>query len=203
MALPSNTQLMLPLLQTLQERGGSARPRDLYGDIADQVGVTAEERSATVNIGGRKINAFERRVRWVRQTAVMRGLISKEEDRVWRLTEAANAKLGNIQRGTIFTFAISESGAFLWANAEDAVGVIEPGIWLDMEQIDPNPDGTFTDHEDERSECQNCRLTWKDDELKEIKDLSERVAPGKPMPSGECPECGALCHPMPLELQTS
>jgi hypothetical protein len=33
----------------------------------------------------------------------------------------------NIQRGTIFTFAISESGAFLWANAEDAVGVIEPG----------------------------------------------------------------------------
>jgi site-specific DNA-methyltransferase (cytosine-N4-specific) len=118
---------MLPLLQTLQDRGGSARPRDLYGDIADQVGVTAEERSATVNIGGRKINAFERRVRWVRQTAVMRGLISKEESRVWRLTEAANAKLGNIQRGTILTFAISESGAFLWANAEDAVGVIEPG----------------------------------------------------------------------------
>jgi site-specific DNA-methyltransferase (cytosine-N4-specific) len=118
---------MLPLLQTLQERGGSARPRDLYGDIANQVGVTAEERNATVNIGGRKINAFERRVRWVRQTAVIKGLISKEEDRVWRLTEAANAKLGNIQRGTIFTFAISESGAFLWANAEDAVGVIEPG----------------------------------------------------------------------------
>jgi DNA modification methylase len=127
MALPSNTQLMLPLLQTLQERGGSARPRDLYGDIADQLGVTAEERSATVNIGKRKINVFERRLRWVRQSAVMRGLISKEEDRVWRLTEAANAKLGNIQRGTIFTFAISESGAFLWANAEDAVGVIEPG----------------------------------------------------------------------------
>jgi hypothetical protein len=57
----------------------------------------------------------------------MKNLISKEVDGVWRLTETANAKLGNIQRGTIFTFAISESGAFLWANAEDAVGVIEPG----------------------------------------------------------------------------
>jgi hypothetical protein len=43
MALPSNTQLMLPLLQTLQDRGGSARPRDLYGDIANQVGVTRYE----------------------------------------------------------------------------------------------------------------------------------------------------------------
>jgi hypothetical protein len=76
-------------------------------------------------------------------------------------------------------------------------GCSEANGWLDMEQIDPNPDGTFPDQADERSECQNCRLTWKDDELKEIKHLSERVAPGEPMPSGECPDCGALCHPLP------
>ena len=61
---------------------------------------------------------------------------------------------------------------------------------------DPSPDGTFPDRVDERSECQNCRLTWDEDELKEIKHLSERVAPGEPMPSGECPECKALCHPL-------
>jgi hypothetical protein len=66
-------------------------------------------------------------VRWTRQTAVLRGLISKDEPSVWRLTETANAKLGNIVRGSILTFAISENGAFLWANAEDAVGMIEKG----------------------------------------------------------------------------
>ncbi len=126
MKLPSNTQLMLPLLQSLQDRGGSARPRDLYGEIADQVGLSEEARNASVVIGNRKINMFERRVRWTRQTAVMKSLISKDEDRVWRLTESANAKLGNIVRGTVLTFAISEQGALLWANAEDALGIIEP-----------------------------------------------------------------------------
>ena len=31
-----NTQLMPPLLQTLKDKGGAARPRDLYDSIAEQ-----------------------------------------------------------------------------------------------------------------------------------------------------------------------
>jgi hypothetical protein len=43
--------------------------------------------------------------------------------------------------------------------------------------------------------CQNCTSLWRDDQIKtEIPDIQERVSPGEPMPSGECPECGALCH---------
>jgi hypothetical protein len=44
--------------------------------------------------------------------------------------------------------------------------------------------------------CQNCEKEWLNSELKEIdvKHLAERVAPGEPMPQGECPACGALCH---------
>jgi len=127
MSLPSHTQLMLPLLQTLKDKGGAARPRDLYDEIADQFNLSEEDRNGTVDVGTRKVNAFERRVRWTRQTAVLRGLISKDEPSVWRLTETANATLGNIVRGSILTFAISENGAFLWANAEDAVGMIGKG----------------------------------------------------------------------------
>ena len=127
MSIPSHTQLMLPLLQTLKDKGGSARPRYLYNEIAEQFNLSDEDRNGTVNVGTRKVNAFERRVRWTRQTAVLRGLISKDEPSVWRLTETANATLGNIVRGSILTFAISENGAFLWANAEDAVGMIEKG----------------------------------------------------------------------------
>lgn len=44
------------------------------------------------------------------------------------------------------------------------------------------------------SECQNCGKHWRDEQLKAIEHLSERVAPGEAMPSGECPECGAVCH---------
>ena len=47
-----------------------------------------------------------------------------------------------------------------------------------------------------RSECQNCGAIVNDEDLKPIKDLMQRVEPGEPMPSGECPECGALCQPI-------
>ena len=44
-------------------------------------------------------------------------------------------------------------------------------------------------------ECQDCGKVWKEKELLEVKNLSMRVAPEEPMPSGECPDCGALCQP--------
>lgn len=42
--------------------------------------------------------------------------------------------------------------------------------------------------------CQNCEWIGETYELDPIKDSAERVAPGEAVPSGECPECGALAH---------
>jgi hypothetical protein len=53
----------------------------------------------------------------------------------------------------------------------------------------------------EENYCQNCDWKGPDDELKPIRKLWERVEPGDPMPSGECPKCGALCQPVEGELQ--
>jgi hypothetical protein len=50
------------------------------------------------------------------------------------------------------------------------------------------------------AECQNCSMVVADEDLKEIRHLSERVAPGEPMPSGECPYCGAVAHPTDKEV---
>ena len=44
--------------------------------------------------------------------------------------------------------------------------------------------------------CDNCQKTWEDEELAEIHDPVERIDPGGVVPSGECPECGALCYPV-------
>jgi hypothetical protein len=54
-------------------------------------------------------------------------------------------------------------------------------------------------------ECQDCGKRWLLDELKlDIPDIQQRVAPGEPMPAGECPDCGALCHEVtPLRLPGS
>ena len=43
-------------------------------------------------------------------------------------------------------------------------------------------------------ECQNCAKQWTEGQLKPIQHLTQRVEVGEPMPAGECPECGALCH---------
>jgi len=45
--------------------------------------------------------------------------------------------------------------------------------------------------------CQNCSWAGAEEKMKNvgnIPDIFERVKPGEPMPAGECPECGALCH---------
>lgn len=52
-------------------------------------------------------------------------------------------------------------------------------------------------------ECQSCSRRWLEEQLNEVEDLSMRVAPGEPMPSGECPACGAVCHPKAVAVPSS
>ena len=48
---------------------------------------------------------------------------------------------------------------------------------------------------DPLAECQDCEQRTPESKLvNPIKDLAQRVAPGEPMPAGECPACGALCQ---------
>jgi hypothetical protein len=47
------------------------------------------------------------------------------------------------------------------------------------------------------SVCANCQKTVPLADLAPISHgFWERVSPGEIMPSGECPGCGALCHPL-------
>lgn len=45
-------------------------------------------------------------------------------------------------------------------------------------------------------ECANCGGAWEDGDLQPVRDYFERVEPGGTVPSGECPDCGALCFPV-------
>lgn len=47
------------------------------------------------------------------------------------------------------------------------------------------------------SACQNCGRQWSESQLHEVRNLFTRVQPGEPMPSGQCPACGSLCHELP------
>lgn len=44
--------------------------------------------------------------------------------------------------------------------------------------------------------CDNCGLISAEDQLDMIRDYHDRVDAGGVAPSGECPDCGALCYPV-------
>ena len=47
---------------------------------------------------------------------------------------------------------------------------------------------------EDRAECDGCGRSFFWESLDPTCDLHQRVAPGEPLPAGQCPACGALCH---------
>lgn len=50
-----------------------------------------------------------------------------------------------------------------------------------------------------RSRCQNCDAVHEESALEDIRHYHQRVAPGEACPSGQCPDCGCLCHEISSE----
>lgn len=59
----------------------------------------------------------------------------------------------------------------------------------------------FVDHDDHK--CCNCGIHVNTKDLVEIENLGQRISAGEIVPSGECPRCGALCHPWAPGLKRS
>jgi site-specific DNA-methyltransferase (cytosine-N4-specific) len=119
--------LQLPLLAALDGSGGRARPRDLYAGLAEGLGLdpsVRDERRACAD--GQSYAVFDQQVRWARQTAVAQGLVAGDRG-VWELTAAGEARLGRVRRGSAVLLYRVDDGVALWAHAEDAAGVVEPG----------------------------------------------------------------------------
>lgn len=123
---PTHKQMILPLLEELQARGGGARPIDIYDAVASRLGVSSGVRAEMATVDGRVVNLWERHVRWARQTAVYLDLLSKDQRGVWKLAEAGKNLLGNIRHGIIVTVFETDAGVCLWSTAETAAAMIKP-----------------------------------------------------------------------------
>lgn len=130
--LPSSLQsaLRLPLIETITEAGGRAKPGDLYQALADKLGL--EDGALAATRAGDKPslpNLFQQQVRWARQNAVLDGLISRETRGVWELTRNGRrfAELTRIKPGHVVLLYRQDDGLALCAHAEDAASVIERG----------------------------------------------------------------------------
>jgi DNA modification methylase len=129
--MPTWGQLMLPLLDTLAKTGPLkakvacdtiAQDLNLHPDIRDALGSDSL---------GRQFNLFDRRLRWVRQSAVGFGFVESPQRGIWSLTQkgeeiaAGKNELGRIHRGTVVTLFSTNLGKFVWGYAEDIAAEIE------------------------------------------------------------------------------
>ena len=93
MAFPKQSDVVIPLLETLQRLGGSAKPRDIYPIVATYfpqlTGEDLEQRMESYPSTRKWWNL----VQWVRQRLVETGEIDGSTRGVWALTEKGQSRL--------------------------------------------------------------------------------------------------------------
>jgi site-specific DNA-methyltransferase (cytosine-N4-specific) len=118
--LPTQGQLLLPLLETIHQAGGQAKPNEVYDALATKIQLPQWLRELRA-LAGRavEINVWERRVRNTRQHAVEQGFIENSPERwhrnLWELTLAGKEGLRNCKPGIIITVFTTDLGTALLA----------------------------------------------------------------------------------------
>jgi restriction system protein len=73
-----------PVLDTLREKGGQARPREVYETIARDLNLSEDERTITNKNGYPR---YENDIAWARTYLVKTGYLDSPSRGIWRLTE--------------------------------------------------------------------------------------------------------------------
>lgn len=127
--IPGQAMLQLPLLDAIADAGGRLRPGEAYERIAERLGISENAQNLNQTYAdGKTYNVYHQQVRWTRQTAVAQQFIATDTRGIWALTDKGYGALGKAKSGTIALIYSLDDGIALWASAETAATVIEPGI---------------------------------------------------------------------------
>ncbi len=93
MAIPSEKDIELPLLQEIQAAGGEARPSDLYDRVAKHFPqLTQADREARYPRTGQFI--WPSRVQFARNDLVKKGEVDASTRGIWKITDRGRVRLG-------------------------------------------------------------------------------------------------------------
>lgn len=92
MAIPSEKDIEVPLLEEIQAMGGEARPSDLYDRVASHFPqLTSVDRTARYPRSG--LTIWTNRVQWARQHLVHKGEIDGAVRGVWKVTQKGRERI--------------------------------------------------------------------------------------------------------------
>ncbi|MBK1901984.1 MULTISPECIES: site-specific DNA-methyltransferase [Burkholderia] len=120
-------QFVLPILDCLDGEGGRSRTADLCDAVAVKMGVDEETRREVIEIGGRRYNRFDHRVRWAQQQARALSLCVPAGKATWELTGKGKEALHRAAPGLVVTIFTTADGIALYGRAEEAVAHIDDG----------------------------------------------------------------------------
>ena len=93
MAIPSEKDIELPLLQEIEAAGGEARPSELYDRVARHFPqLTQADREARYERTGQLI--WQNRVQFARNDLVKNGEVDASARGIWKITNKGRARLG-------------------------------------------------------------------------------------------------------------
>jgi restriction system protein len=103
MAMPAQSELEIPLLRLLEQRGGEAKPRELYGPLAKEFPAITEADLQEVMESNNSLK-WENHVQWVRQKLVQKGEIDGSVRGVWRIRDTGRWRISGVP-GSVATAA--------------------------------------------------------------------------------------------------
>lgn len=124
--IPSQRQLVLPLLDAVQKAGGAATTAQAREAVADALHLDQETRSRRITIGTQEYGALAHRVRWAQQHAKLAGLLVRDGTG-WTLTPEGRSHLTRQMPGSPTTIFMTPQGAAVWGLAEDMSSIVEHG----------------------------------------------------------------------------
>jgi restriction system protein len=141
---------MNPLLDAMREKGGQARPREIYEAIAQNLNLSEEERTVTNKNGYPR---FENQIAWARSYFVKTGYLDSPTRGVWRLTDKGKEAhldgpdMDSIYRRVAEMNALAKTGKEVETTAESGVENVASTKDQEDEVIAPSPQTSpYSDH---------------------------------------------------------
>lgn len=143
-------RFMNPLLDAMREKGGQARPREIYDAIAQTLNLSEEERTVTNKNGYPR---FENQIAWARSYFVKTGYLDSPSRGIWRLTDKGKdahldgPDIDSIYRRVAEMNALAEPSTTANVAAVAPLEKVAPPREADDEVIAPSPQTSpYSDH---------------------------------------------------------
>jgi restriction system protein len=143
-------RFMNPLLDAMREKGGQARPREIYEAIAQKLNLSEEERTVTNKNGYPR---FENQIAWARSYFVKTGYLDSPSHGIWRLTDKGKEahldgpEMDSIYRRVAEMTALAKTGTEMETTAESALENVASTKDEEDEVIAPSPQTSpYSDH---------------------------------------------------------